>query len=363
MKNKDIEKLFASVAPAVPDKDVKNKILTAAAAIPVICDKPINKFLVFTKRYALSFACLLIVFVAAVTMLGVYNTSYYEVYLDVNPSIEVCVNRFGVINKVKYINEDAKECLKGVNLKGKRPEDAVEDIAYILDQSGYFDDRSELFVSGYSEEFDEVDKTVEALYYLLTDLAEQKGYSVQVFTGEFTKEEKDAATKAGISPLKYSIISEIISLDDRYEIQELSSRTMGELNDAYTKLKSSLSQDVIDSAAALRITPMRYKLIEALKEYGYDYASLVGYGTAALEELYDAKKQEAQVLHEQILKDFAEKYGVSLEVYRTVYNIMQLDESYNTPEKEKELLKKSLFELKALEFALEKYDVIKDLFD
>lgn len=363
MKNKDIEKLFASVTPVVPDKDVKNKILTAAAAIPVICDKPINKFLVFTKRYALSLACLLIVFIAAVTTLGVYNTSYYEVYLDVNPSIEVCVNRFGVISKVKCINEDAKECLKGVNLKGKRPEDAVEDIAYVLAQSGYFDDRSELFVSGYSEDFGEVDKTVEALYYLLTDLAEQKGYSVQVFTGEFTKEEKDAAKKASISPLKYSIISELISLDDRYSVQELALRTMGELNDAYTKLKSSLSQEVIDGAQSLNITPMRYKLIEALTEYGYDFTSLVGYDTSALEELYDAKKQEYQVLLEQTLKNLAEKNGVSFEIYRTVYNIMQLDKSYNTPEKEKELLKKSLFELKALEFALEKYDVIKDLFD
>lgn len=362
MKNKDIEKLFASVAPVVPDKDVKNKILTAAAAIPVIRDKPINKFLVFTKRYALSLACLLIVFIAAVTMLGVYNTSYYEVYLDVNPSIEVCVNRFGVISKVKSINEDAKECLKGVNLKGKRPEDAVEDIAYLLAKSGYFDDRSELFVSGYSEDFGEVDKTVEALYYLLTDLAEQKGYSVQVFTGEFTKEEKDAAKKANISPLKYSIISELISLDDRYTVQELSSRTMGELNDAYTKLKSSLSQEVIDGAQSLNITPMRYKLIAALTEYGCDFTSLVGYDTAALEELYDAKKQEYQVLLEESLKNLAEKNGVSLEIYRTVYNIMQLDKSYSTPEKEKELLKKSLFELKALEFALEKYDVIKDLF-
>lgn len=363
MKNKDIEKLFASVTPVVPDEDVKNKILTAAVAVPVICDKPINKFLVFTKRYALSLACLLIVFIAAVTMLGVYNTSYYEVYLDVNPSIEVCVNRFGVISKVKCINEDAKECLKGVKLKGKRPEDAVEDIAYILDQSGYFNDRSELFVSGYSEEYGEVDKTVEALYYLLTDIAEQKGYSVQVFTGEFTKEEKDAAKKEGISPLKYSIISELISLDDRYGIQELSARSMGELNDAYIELKSALSQEVIDSAAALKITPMRYQFIEALKEYGYDFSSLIGYDTAGLEELYDAKKQEYQVLLEITLKQKAAENGVSLEVYRTVYNIMQLDKNYDTPEKEKELLKKSLFELEALEFALEKYDVIKDLFD
>lgn len=357
MTNKEFEKLFNNVKPVLPSQGLKERVLSEAKRIPVVSAKPINKGLTFVRRYAMAIGCLIFMIIASFTLLGVYGESYYEVYIDVNPSIEVCVNRFGVVSKVKCLNADAESCLDGVKLKGMRPEEAVTEIAYALSSNGYFDKNFELYLSGYSEKDTDVNLVVESLYYRLFDLTETEGYGVDVYTGEFTKEQRLAAEKVNVSPLKYSIITEVSSLDDGYTFDELKDRPMAELNYIYYTLKNALTKDVLDGAKAEGVSPMHYKLVTVLKNQGVS-EELLKCTTKELKKLYvEIKTKSDDELNEEIAQK-AEEYGVSTEVYRLAYSIVSRDGSY----KIEDLLKKSVFELKALDYALEKYDVIKDLF-
>lgn len=359
MKNKDFEKLFNSVSPVLPSEDLKRRVLTETRKIPFVDIKPVNKFLAFSKRYAAALGCLLIMIIAAATLTGFYTENYYEVYIDVNPSIELCVNRFGVVSKVKCINEDAEKCLKGVKLKGKNPNDAVETIAEVLKDNGYFDGDAELFVSGYSKNYRGVSKAVEALYYKLSDLAEENGYGVEVFTGEFTEQQRNDAEKEKVSPLKYAIITEVVSLDDGYSPEELANFAMDELNRVYTALRSGLTQEIVDNAKNQGITPMRYQLIKALEELdGENKSDWIEKSTSELKKLFVNEKEKVEAEMNDFVKEEAEKYGVSEEVFKTAYSITLRDSSY----KIEDLVKKSLFELKALDYALEKYDILTGLF-
>ncbi len=356
MTKKEIENLFSGIKPVLPPEGLKERVLSEAKKVPILPHKPINKAFVFARRYAAAICCLVIMLAAAFTVLGLYGENYYEVYIDVNPSIEVCVNRFGVVSKVKCLNKDAEKCLDGVNLKGMRPEKAVTEIANILSSSGYFEDNAALYLSVYSEKDKSVNEVVESLYYRLFDLTED--YGVDVYTGEFTKKQRAEAEKANVSPLKYSIISEVSALDDGYTFDELADRSMSDLNYIYKTLKSSFGKDIYQGAKELGVSPMHYKLMLELEGKNFD-GDLSQCTTKQLKELFvEIKTDEDNALNEYIDK-CAETYGVSTEVYRVIYSILSRDDSYAV----EDLLDKSLLELKALDYALEKRDVIKDLFD
>ncbi len=362
MKNKDFEKLFGSVQPVLPSRELKDRVIESSAKIPVIQEKPINKFFLFVRRYGVALGMLVLTLVASLTVFGFYSESYYEVYIDVNPSIEVNVNRFGVVSRVDLLNDDAEDCLKGIDLKGRKPEEAITVIATVLSENGYFGEDSELFISGYSESFSGIEQTVGALYYRLTDLTEQQGYGVEVFTGAFTKEQREMAAKSNLSPLKYSIISELLELDDGYTMRELSDFSMARLNELYTTLSAYISEDDILVARQNNLSPMRYELIKTLSDMGCKEEELSPLTTAELKSLLKTKNTSKIDEFNKDVDLLAEKNGFNTDAerakFRVIYSITMRDPTYTV----EGLRNKSMFELKALDYALEKYDVIKDLF-
>lgn len=361
MKNKDFENLFNNVKPVLPSDALKERVLKSAAKIPVI-EKPINRFFLTMRRYGAVLSALVLTLIASITLLGFYSESYYEVYLDVNPSIEVEVNRFGVVSGVNLINDDAKDCLKGISLKGRSPEEAVTVITTVLSEKGYFSNDAELFISGYSGSYKGITQTIEALYYRLTDLTEQQGYSVEVFTGAFTEDQRKKAAKENISPLKYSIICEVLALDDSYTLEKLSDLSMARLNNLQKSLVNYISEEDIETAHKQNISPMRYELYKTLTEFGCDMEEITSLSTVELKsKLNEMKASNIDKLNKDIEEE-AVKNGFVTESERAkfnvIYSIMCRDSSYTV----ESLRDKTMLELMALDYALEKYDVLKDLF-
>lgn len=69
-----------------------------------------------------------------------YNTPYSTVSLDVNPSLELWLNRFDRVIEVVHFNEDAAKVIASVELKNKRTEQAIETLAKAILDSGYLAD-------------------------------------------------------------------------------------------------------------------------------------------------------------------------------------------------------------------------------
>ena len=70
-------------------------------------------------------ACLVVTFTAVFGYTAMYNAETALISIDVNPSIELSVNRFGNVISTSPLNEEAVELLSTVDLKGMSYSDAV----------------------------------------------------------------------------------------------------------------------------------------------------------------------------------------------------------------------------------------------
>lgn len=354
MKNKDFEKLYNNVKPVLPSNELKRKVLDQTNKIPFVENKPLNQFFIGVKRFSFAITVLVITLIASLTTLGFYNESYYELYIDINPSIELRVNRFGVVNEVKCLNEDAQKCVDGVDIKGLSYEEAVSKIVGALNQNGYFVDQSELFVSGYSNK-SSISQVVESICYRLSDWTEEMGVDVQVLKGDFTEEDRNLAQEQNLSPYKYSLINELLALDDSYTREELAEYKMSEINELCNSIKSGLSEKVILDAEKNNLSPIRYQLILSLEELDVTF-EIDGMSTKELKDLYrqELEKYVNDVANrfEEFLKDLDQEKAT------VITSILIKDPTLDI----EELKEKTLIELKAIDFMLSKQDVLLDLF-
>lgn len=78
------------------------------------------------KRLAAA-ACMLVMLVVGFGI-GVYSTPVSVVSVDINPSVELGVNRFDRVISVEGYNEDGAELVRGLHLKNRTSADAVSAI-------------------------------------------------------------------------------------------------------------------------------------------------------------------------------------------------------------------------------------------
>ena len=239
MTDKEFEKLFENNEALTPRAELKNDILAKAkqemSAKPKKAYHPSS----FRKIFAPIAACFVFAVLSVMVFLGLRAENYQTVYIDVNPSVELQINRFGKVSDVVYINDDAKLALDGVNLKGKTAKAALEKIVDAYDSAGYFSEDAELYISAV-----EKNKKTEKLLDELSDHAEKikgnKKYTVNV--SKLTKADKEAAKEHGISPGKYKVISAIIESNSEYTIDELKDKSMAYLKDLLPKSENKPSK-------------------------------------------------------------------------------------------------------------------------
>ena len=150
----------------------------------------------------------------------------------VNPSTALNVNRFGKVSSVEYLNEDAKEALNGIKLKGLSAEDALEKMITAYDGAGYFDSDAELYISAVFGKNKNADKLLAKLSERAEKIKGNRNYSVN--TTKLTAEDRAEAAAYGISPGKYRIISQIIEKHPSYTVEDLRDKSMAELKDMLT---------------------------------------------------------------------------------------------------------------------------------
>ena len=236
MTEKDLERLIFESEEITPRADLRNEILIKTkqemAASAIKKEKKAPRISPFAKRLMTIAACFVLAFILIGGMLGLGNENYQTVYIDVNPSVALNVNRFGKVSRVEYLNEDAKKALNGIKLKGLSAEDAFEIMITAYDENGYFDGNAEIYISAVSEKNKNADKLLAKLSERAEKIKGNRNYSVN--TTKLTAEDRAEADEYGISPGKYRIISEIIEKHPSYTIEDLKDKSMAELKDMLT---------------------------------------------------------------------------------------------------------------------------------
>lgn len=206
----------------------------------------------------------------------IYRDKASSIYLDVNPSVEIKVNKNKVI-ETKANNEDGENILSNIHLKGVDVKTALYAVIGSMYTLGYIDtDTNSILVS--------VENRSSESSILLDDITSQivdifkdndnMDASVIAQNVKGDKELKDLAEKYGISIGKMELILKIIEKSELYteeDIEELSKLSIKELNLIY---KSLFEPNEGDNDVVVEGEPNGFIDEDTAIQYVLDYLSI-----------------------------------------------------------------------------------------
>ena len=236
MKNKDIERMLCESDAWTPSDGLKKRILSEGVTASVkqepeqsACARVIRPARMFYRIIPIA-AVLIMMLSCLLVGAGIYATEYETVYVDINPSIEVSVNRFSRIIGVDYLNDDAERCFSELSLKNRSAEQGMTRILDVLNEEGYLEN-GELYISVSCKNEKHAEKLLTKLEEHTEKTQKEKGYSVTVFTQKIAPEDRQAAKEMGISPTKYRMIEDIIRENNTYSQEDLKNMKMKDLRE------------------------------------------------------------------------------------------------------------------------------------
>ena len=160
--------------------------------------------------------------------IGGYGYSWVQapvsyVAIDVNPSMELALNRFDKVVSVKAYNREGEEILRDLSLRGKRYTDAIDLIMASKAMEAYLTEKAELVftVAADSSRESELKSGVEGC-------AGHSGHNSQSFSVDM-----EAAAKAhdsGLSLGKYYAWLQLLQYDDTVTVDDCRDMSMAEIH-------------------------------------------------------------------------------------------------------------------------------------
>lgn len=169
---------------------------------------------------------LIILFILGVIGFCIWNNRTISIIsLDINPSIQIRLNRHDKVKKVVALNEDAKDIVK--NTKDENIGRTLENITKNIIKSNFVDESRFvdiiLYTDGKISSEDVRGKLVDVLDQ------EQCVFNI-IVVKEITKEDKKLAKKYNISPAKAAYIRSITDEKEGIDSKDLVHKSVSELN-------------------------------------------------------------------------------------------------------------------------------------
>ena len=174
-----------------------------------------------------------LIIVILLLVLGVYvyiehinNQIISTITLDINPSIEINLNKDNKVISVIALNEDAKDVVES-NLKGKTLDETIESITNNVVEKGYAE-KDHVAIILYSKgtiNNEKIKQNIEKSF-------EEKQKRVEiVVVEEVTKEDEELAKRLNISPAKVAYIETITNDKENISVEDFSNKPVDELKD------------------------------------------------------------------------------------------------------------------------------------
>ncbi len=176
------------------------------------------------------FIPIIVCFVIVVGIIGFVlwnNRTTSTITLDINPSVEINLNRFERVKIIKALNDDAKEIVDN-NIKGKSLEESLDIITDNLIKKGYAREEELLEVILYTNG-NISNKQIEEK--LAKTFREKRIESEYIIIDKITNEDKELAKKYNISPAKVSYIKTIAKENENVSFENLASKPTNELKE------------------------------------------------------------------------------------------------------------------------------------
>lgn len=172
------------------------------------------------RKYLLAAACL--VLIMTVGGIGLYARPVSYISIDVNPSIELGVNRFGrVVSEVAY-NVDGENILEHVKLKNMAYDKAIDKLLKSEDYAVFLTEGSHLVFTVISDDSD-------AILRVISENERSGKYRVSSYSSDMACREE--AHQQEMSFGKYRACQELAQYDETVTMEECYKMTMGEICD------------------------------------------------------------------------------------------------------------------------------------
>lgn len=193
--------------------------------------KPPAPRMVKWRRAAIALAACLVL--AAVGLIG--SRLYFEetafVGIDVNPSIELGINRFDIVVSAKAYNEDGEALLRDVSVTGKPYDSAVATLTSSIAFAPYLESDAYIAISVASNDAGQSDTLRTQSDACLRSLpCEGSCHTVDAET-------RAAASAAGMGAGRYQAALRLLELDDSLTLEDCASMSMHELRSRIAALE------------------------------------------------------------------------------------------------------------------------------
>ena len=203
------------------------------------------------KNLIISLSACLAVCVCLFIGLGYFNNNVKVasiIGIDVNPSVELKVNKNEKVLDVIANNDDAKVILEGMDLKGSGINVAVNALIGSMVKNGYIDElANSILISVDNPDSQESEKLRKKIVDELNAFI-SNGNNISVVSQSITAEDKNTslAKKYGISVGKLELIEKLIEKNNLYTCETLKDLSINELN----LLLGSTTENVTTSGSA-----------------------------------------------------------------------------------------------------------------
>lgn len=170
--------------------------------------------------------CLLLIF-GIIMLLGQKDKEVYStIYLEINPRIEIKLNKDKNVISVDALNDDAKEVIPE-KYKGNNLDDLLKNLVENLIDKGYTKDNKLTMIINTSGELNSEDVRNNILYQF-----GEKDIEVDaIIIDSINKEDEELAKEYNISPYKAALINSIKQENEKIDIENLINRSIEDIEE------------------------------------------------------------------------------------------------------------------------------------
>lgn len=190
--------------------------------------------IISAKRMIAAAACFVLL-VSAGTAYSAYLTPAFAISIDINPSIELGINRFNKVVSVDTYNEDGYAVMSAIDVYYQNYKDALEQILADKGMKKYIAQNQLIAITVFG-------KTEDKNNEMIDNVATCTACYANVHCSSGNSKEVTAAHEAGMSFGKYKAFLELQALDPDITAEDIQGLTMRQIWDMIDELSGNMDE-------------------------------------------------------------------------------------------------------------------------
>lgn len=182
-----------------------------------------------TARYAAALASVAVMFLLGMFSYNLYFAPIAYVDVDVNPSVELMLNRFDRVVGTRAYNEDGENILTGLYLNNKNYNDALIILIEAIGQKGYIQNDGLVSVTLQTDNASKENQLLASLQNGVAGYMAGRHHSAQVDVFSVSGDTRTYAHRLNLSPAKYLAIQQLIEVDPAATVESCRGHSISEI--------------------------------------------------------------------------------------------------------------------------------------